>query len=613
MKKIELPKNVKFIIEQLEKAGYEAYAVGGCVRDGLLGRTPGDWDITTSARPQQVKAVFKRTIDTGIQHGTVTVLLPAENRSERRNHPQYEGLPFAGPLYTTPDGSTRVGVHAVPDSTTPAIEKVGSSTRTSSVCSSTTPANEKPSWDGYEVTTYRIDGEYLDGRHPSQVQFTPSLHEDLARRDFTINAMAVNERSGIVDDFGGLEDLGRRVVRAVGVPEQRFQEDALRMLRALRFSAQLGFDIDPATWAAVQKLAPNLQHVSKERIQVELTKLLQSQHPEHIALVSLGGLSPYITAHFEDAFTAAESTVQYYPVTPWMPAELPEARAVRWGVFLRGTPEHARLILRELKMDNDTIQKAVTIAQLFSEPLPNARYKIRKKLSEIGYETYESFLEAAVALVIAAGARAEDHFETGRGHSPLHWVEMASEEAAASCGCTEAPSEEAATSCDCIEAPSEEAAASCGCTEAPSEEAATSCDCIEAPSEEATASCGTTEAQRAEEQPSCCCTHTRSDAACAAAQQPSSKARWEALLDALRRIQYEVAAIRIAGDCIGLSTLNITGQELMALGIPKGPGIGKALHALLEEVLEDPSRNTPEKLRESAEKIARCLEADTQN
>lgn len=505
MKKIELPKNVKFIIEKLEQAGYEAYAVGGCVRDGLLGRTPGDWDITTSARPQQVKAVFKRTIDTGIQHGTVTVLLPAENRSERRINPQYEELPSAGPLHTTPDESTRVWVHAVPGSVTPAIEK--------------------PSWEGYEVTTYRIDGAYLDGRHPSKVQFTPSLHEDLARRDFTINAMAVNERSGIVDDFGGLEDLGQRVVRAVGVPEQRFQEDALRMLRALRFSAQLGFDIDPTTWAAVQKLAPNLQHVSKERIQVELTKLLQSQHPEHIALVSMSGLSPYITTHFEDAFTAAESTVQYYPVTPWMSADLPEDRAVRWGAFLRGTPEHARLILRELKMDNDTTQKAVTIAQLFSEPLPNARYKIRKKLSEIGYETYESFLAAAVALACAAR------------------------------------------------------------------------DCGESFTENS----------------SCCCTHTRSDAACAAAQQPSTKVRWEALLDALRRIQYEVAAILIAGDCIGLSTLNITGQELLALGIPKGPGIGKVLHALLEEVLEDPSRNTPEKLRESAEKIARCLEADTQN
>ena len=530
MKKIELPKNVKFIIEQLEKAGYEAYAVGGCVRDGLLGRTPGDWDITTSARPQAVKAVFKRTIDTGIQHGTVTVLLPAEDRRHDMHTADTASMASKATVETSMSHTD--------------------GTRKSAKDMQTT---EKPSWEGYEVTTYRIDGEYLDGRHPSKVQFTPSLHEDLARRDFTINAMAVNERSGIVDDFGGLEDLGRRVVRAVGVPEQRFQEDALRMLRALRFSAQLGFDIDPATWAAVQKLAPNLQHVSKERIQVELTKLLQSKHPEHIALVSMSGLSPYITTHFEDAFTAAESTAQYYPVTPWMPANLPEARAVRWGVFLRGTPEHARLILRELKMDNATTQKAVTIAQLFSEPLPNARYKIRKKLSEIGYETYESFLAAAVALVCAARDDGESFTENS------------------SCGCTEMQREEDDRSCGCIET------------------------------------------QRKEDDPSCCCTHTRSDADYTADRQSSSKARWEALLEALRRIQYEVAAIRIAGDCIGLSTLNITGQELMALGIPKGPGIGKTLHALLEEVLEDPSRNTPEKLRESAEKMARCLEADTQN
>ena len=297
MKKIKLPSNVEYIIHQLERAGYEAYAVGGCVRDSLLGRVPGDWDITTSARPEQVKAVFRRTIDTGIQHGTVTVMLDKEEQADS------SAAGEASDIQRNARRAASQGAHSGTAHAGRSAEHPG--------------ARSAPVWEGYEVTTYRIDGAYLDGRHPSVVQFTPSLHEDLARRDFTINAMAVNDRSGIVDDFGGLEDLGRRVVRAVGEPEQRFQEDALRMLRALRFSAQLGFDIDPATWEAVRKLAPNLEHVSKERIAVELTKLLMSDHPEHIALVSTSGLSEYISEHFADAFHDAIGVPDDYPVYPW--------------------------------------------------------------------------------------------------------------------------------------------------------------------------------------------------------------------------------------------------------------------------------------------------------
>lgn len=175
---IQLPGKVKCIIDTLTEAGYEAYAVGGCVRDSVLGRTPEDWDITTSASPGQVKQLFPVTIDTGIKHGTVTVLLDRE---------------------------------------------------------------------GFEVTTYRIDGEYEDQRHPKEVVFTSDLLEDLKRRDFTINAMAYNEQDGLVDAFDGMEDLKKRIIRCVGSPTDRFQEDALRMMRAVRFAAQLGFSIEDST------------------------------------------------------------------------------------------------------------------------------------------------------------------------------------------------------------------------------------------------------------------------------------------------------------------------------------------------------------------------------
>ena len=189
--KIVLPEKAKYIIDTIMAAGFEAYVVGGCVRDSILGREPGDWDITTSARPEQVKELFRRTIDTGIQHGTVTVMLDKE---------------------------------------------------------------------GFEVTTYRIDGKYEDSRHPKEVTFTPNLVEDLKRRDFTINAMAYNETSGLIDIFGGMQDIEDKVIRCVGEAKERFTEDALRMMRAIRFSAQLGYDIEEDTKQAIQELAPTLRN-----------------------------------------------------------------------------------------------------------------------------------------------------------------------------------------------------------------------------------------------------------------------------------------------------------------------------------------------------------------
>ena len=238
--KLTIPSNAEKILHILEENGYEAYVVGGCVRDSILGRNPNDWDITTSASPQQVKELFQRTVDTGLQHGTVTVLMDKE---------------------------------------------------------------------GYEVTTYRVDGDYEDGRHPKQVMFTSSLEEDLKRRDFTINAMAYHPERGLVDLFHGMEDMEHKIVRCVGDPMERFHEDALRILRAVRFSAQLGFTIEEKTKAGIQALAPNLKCVSAERIQTELVKLLVSPHPDYLRVAYETG----ITREFLPEFDACMETEQNTP------------------------------------------------------------------------------------------------------------------------------------------------------------------------------------------------------------------------------------------------------------------------------------------------------------
>lgn len=227
-----LPKNVSYIISKLEQAGFEAYAVGGCVRDTLLDRKPQDWDITTSAKPLQIKELFKKTIDTGIQHGTVTVMLD----------------------------------HV-----------------------------------GYEVTTYRIDGEYEDNRHPKKVEFTDNLKLDLERRDFTINAMAYNDNRGLVDEFWGIKDLKDGIIRCVGDAGQRFDEDALRMLRAVRFAGQLGFDIEEKTKKAIVERASHLENISAERIRVELTKLLVSKEAGRIRDAYKTGMTKYFLPELDVA------------------------------------------------------------------------------------------------------------------------------------------------------------------------------------------------------------------------------------------------------------------------------------------------------------------------
>ena len=250
--RLTIPPKVSEILDILHSHGYEAYAVGGCVRDSILARTPDDWDITTSANPEEVKGLFRRTVDTGLQHGTVTVLLGEES---------------------------------------------------------------------FEVTTYRLDGEYEDSRHPREVTFTSSLQEDLKRRDFTINAMAYNRQEGLVDFFGGMADLQRKVIRAVGDPKERFSEDALRIMRAVRFSAQLGFSIERKTYEALRELAPSLVHISAERIQTELVKLLLSEHPEYLEAAWQTGITRVILPEFDAMMETPQNSPHHcYDVghiTPW--------------------------------------------------------------------------------------------------------------------------------------------------------------------------------------------------------------------------------------------------------------------------------------------------------
>lgn len=323
-----MPKGAEFIIRSLENAGFEAYIVGGCVRDGILGRDPEDWDITTIAKPDEIKRIFSHTVDTGIEHGTVTVLVPPEE-VER-------------------------GIRS------------------------------------FEVTTYRIDGEYTDHRHPNAVSFTVSLEEDLARRDFTINAMAYHMERGIIDPFHGQEDLEKKIVRAVGKAKDRFAEDALRMMRGIRFSAQLDFSLDEEAYLGIESLKESLENVSKERIAVELWKLLASAHPDKVEMFFSTGLAPYIT---EDFPKIQESGIP--KLLPFAPVE----KIVRFGLFLRNVPDLARKILRDLKLDRESIEGGSHFAALFSEEEVESPYALRKRIARYGLKMVRDFYEMRLALL----------------------------------------------------------------------------------------------------------------------------------------------------------------------------------------------------------------------
>lgn len=442
--KINLPQKVSNIIQTLESAGYEAYAVGGCVRDSLLGRRPQDWDITTSAKPKEVKGLFSHTIDTGIQHGTVTVMMGRE---------------------------------------------------------------------GFEVTTYRIDGEYEDARHPKEVIYTVNLLEDLKRRDFTINAMAYNERQGLVDAFDGIGDLNRGIIRCVGDPKERFTEDALRMLRALRFAAQLGFEVEENTFLAIRELAPSIARISAERIQVELMKLLLSDHPGLLREVYASGIADVILPEFAELMRTEQHNPHHcYSVgehTIRVVEGVPKDRVLRLAAMFHdiakpvckttdeqgidhfhGHPqegeEMTHRIFRRLKFDVDTMQRVCALVRWHDHNPSLQPAKIRKAIHQVGEDRYPEIFDLK-----RADISAQSHFQR---EEKLAYVE---------------------------------------------------------------------EYQRMYEQ------------------------------------------ILQEKDCLNLKSLAVNGSDLIAMGIKPGKEIGAILKSLLDEVLEDPSRNQKELLLERVKKSYR--------
>ncbi len=440
---IQLPDKVNKIIDTLMAAGFEAYAVGGCVRDCVMGRVPNDWDITTSAKPAEVKDLFPRTIDTGIKHGTVTIMLDKE---------------------------------------------------------------------GFEVTTYRIDGDYEDGRHPKEVTFTACLEEDLKRRDFTINAMAYNERDGLVDIFGGMEDIRQGVIRCVGNAQERFTEDALRMLRAVRFSAQLGYQIEEGTKDAIRKLAPNLQLISAERIQAELVKLVVSPHPDYLRTAYETGITAQILPEFDLCMKTAQNNPHHcYSVGEHILHSMQEIepdKVLRLGMLFHdiGKPQTltideegithnkghaavgekiARKVLRRLKFDNDTMDKVIKIVRYHDQEIGLTKSSVRRAVNHIGEDIFPMLFAVQRADVLAQS----DYMR-------------------------------------------------------------------------------------------------------------------EEKLQKLALIKEIYDEICLRRECLGLKDMAVTGNDLIALGMPPGRKIGELLHELLEIVLDDPERNTREELlRISEEKI----------
>ncbi|MFV0399333.1 MAG: CCA tRNA nucleotidyltransferase [Oscillospiraceae bacterium] len=349
---IKLPAQATAVIAQLEELGYEAYAVGGCVRDSLLGVGPDDWDITTSAMPEQVMEAFSgaTVIPTGLQHGTVTLLL--------------EGTPF-------------------------------------------------------EVTTFRVDGSYSDSRRPDSVTFTRSIQEDLARRDFTINAMAYHPERGFVDPFGGRNDLNAGIVRCVGEPERRFTEDALRLLRCVRFASTLDFAIDSATREAMLRLLPKLDSVARERVRTELGKALLGAGfervfrenpavliqiiPEQEALIGFDQRTPYhiydIWEHTLHAVQAAERQ----PIIRLTMLLHDIGKPQRFTVDVNGvghfkghatvSAEMSDRILRRLRYSNEIVERVTKLISYHHLELPPTAKAVKRWLGKLGVEAFRQLMD----------------------------------------------------------------------------------------------------------------------------------------------------------------------------------------------------------------------------
>ena len=335
--KLTLDPGAAALLDALHTAGYAAYAVGGCVRDSLLGRTAHDWDLCTSALPQQVMELFgtEQCIPTGLQHGTVTIK-------------------YGGQLY--------------------------------------------------ETTTFRTEGSYTDGRHPDEVQFVPDVREDLARRDFTINAMAYNAAEGLVDPFGGQADLQNGLLRAVGEPQQRFTEDALRILRLYRFAARFGFALDAATARAARQLGAHLDCISSERIQEELAKLLAAPQPgAYLEPAVLAVVLPELTP---ESLTAAKPVVDACPAGE-------ENLPVRWAALLGALGEaDTRRVLKRLRCSNACIEETAVLVRETAEQGVCGSFLL-------GHESGHS-----IARPTACGSRVPPQ-RTVLGETPAHAGEVA--------------------------------------------------------------------------------------------------------------------------------------------------------------------------------------------
>jgi len=352
---ISVPQKVQHILDTLHNSGYQAFVVGGCVRDSIIGREPGDWDIATNAVPEEIKQLFSKTVDTGIKHGTVTIIV---------------------------DG------------------------------------------DCFEATTYRIDGEYLDFRKPETVSFTSSIEEDLSRRDFTINAIAYNPSTGVIDPFHGVLDIENRIIRTVGDPDRRFGEDALRMLRAVRFSAQLGFSVDFGTLKSIESNCKLIENISSERIRDELTKVLISDDPFRFSLLMDTKLIKYTLPEFEPCFTTVQNNPYHaYDVakhTLHSVANIENDRILRWTMLfhdmgkpgMKSTDEkgidhfynHQQLSVKlsksamlRLKFDRKAMDRILLLVRCHDMHVKTDHKAVRKAMSKVGEDLFEDLLKVMEA------------------------------------------------------------------------------------------------------------------------------------------------------------------------------------------------------------------------